>query len=47
LHVQNYLFHEWIHYGLQAPQNNLKIALKREKAKKKKARAAAKAAKTP
>ena len=46
-HVWYRAFGLWIHYGLQARQNNLKIALKREKAKKKKARAAAKAAKTP
>ncbi len=44
-HVWYRAFGLWIHYGLQARKNKLDIALKREKARKKKARAAAKATK--
>ncbi len=44
-HVWYRAFGLWIHYGLQARKNKLDIALKREKARKKKARAAAKVAK--
>ena len=45
-HVWYRAFGLWIHYGLQARKKNLTIALKKEKDRKKKARAAAKAAKS-
>ncbi|MHA2304002.1 MAG: 4Fe-4S dicluster domain-containing protein [Candidatus Hodarchaeales archaeon] len=44
-HVWYRSFALWIHYGVQSRKNKLTIALKKEKARRKKARAAAKAAK--